>query len=261
MDTDDRGAHHRRMDPYLFFGLIAIVFLAAGAVKGISGMGLPTLSIGLLGLFMPPATAAALMLLPSLLTNLAQCLGPHAKTLARRLWPLWLGLALATVGSPLPDLGSAGPSARAALGAVLVVYGLWGLARPVLPSPGRWARPLGALAGVLSGCLTAATGVFVMPMVPYLQSLKLEKAEFIQALGISFMVATLALAVRLGSAAWGSGATVPVIGHGVALGAAFVGLWLGARLRQRLPALVFQRALYTVFLGLGALMLARYWQA
>ncbi len=258
MDTGGRGAHHRRMDHHFFLGLIAVVFLAAGAVKGISGMGLPTLSIALLGLFMPPATAAALMLLPSFLTNLAQCLGPQARHLARRLWPLWLGLALATVGSPLPDLGSAGPGARATLGAVLVVYGLWGLARPVLPEPGRWARPLGALAGVLSGCLTAATGVFVMPMVPYLQSLKLEKAEFIQALGLSFMVATLALAVRLGPAAWGGGgAPVPLVGHGVALVAAFVGLWLGARLRQRLPALVFQRALYTVFLGLGALMLAR----
>lgn len=240
-----------------FLGLIAVAFLAAGAVKGISGMGLPTLSIALLGLFMPPATAAALMLLPSLLTNLAQCLGPHARHLAHRLWPLWMGLALATVGSPLPDLGSAGPGARATLGAVLVVYGLWGLARRVLPEPGRWARPLGALAGVLSGCLTAATGVFVMPMVPYLQSLKLEKAEFIQALGLSFMVATLALAVRLGTVAWGGGAAVPLVDHGVALVAAFVGLWLGARLRQRLPALEFQRALYTVFLGLGALMLAR----
>lgn len=257
MDNGGRGAHHRRMDHSLFLGLIAVVFLAAGAVKGISGMGLPTLSIALLGLFMPPATAAALMLLPSLLTNLAQCLGPHALALARRLWPLWLGLALATVGSPLPNLGSAGSSARATLGAVLVVYGLWGLARPVLPHPGRWAQPLGALAGVLSGCLTAATGVFVMPMVPYLQSLKLEKTEFIQALGLSFMVATLALAVRLGTAAWGGGTPVPLLGHGVALAAAFLGLWLGARLRERLPALVFQRALYTVFLGLGALMLAR----
>ena len=261
MDTLHDAAHDARMDHPLFLTLIAITFLAAGAVKGISGMGLPTLSIALLGLFMPPATAATLMLLPSLLTNLAQCLGPHARVLARQLWPLWLGLVLATVGSPLPDLGSAGATARATLGAVLLVYGVWGLVRPVLPQPGRWAQPLGAMAGVLSGCLTAATGVFVMPMVPYLQSLKLEKAEFIQALGLSFMIATVALAVRLGNTTWSPGAAVPLAGHGVALVAAGVGLWLGARLRERLPVLVFQRALYAVFLGLGALMLARSWPA
>ncbi len=238
-------------------GLIALVFLAAGAVKGISGMGLPTFSIALLGLFMPTATAAALMLMPSLLTNVAQCLGPHARALARRLWPLWLLLVLATVWSPLPDLGSAGSGARITLGAVLIVYGAWGLARAGLPEPGRWALPVGGIAGALSGVLTASTGVFVMPMVPYLQSLRLEKAEMIQALGLSFLLATVALAVRLGPQAVFSGATVPLAGHAVALLAAFAGLWGGAAMRQRLPLPVFQRALYSVFVALGVLMLAR----
>ncbi|MDP3253787.1 MAG: sulfite exporter TauE/SafE family protein [Hydrogenophaga sp.] len=256
MDIHPDGAHDAGMEN-LNLWLITGVFVAAGAVKGISGMGLPTLSIALLGLFMTPVNAAALMLLPSLLTNLAQCTGPHVRVLANRLWPLWLGLVLATLGSPWAAMGHSGSSARTALGAVLLGYGLWGLARPTLPHPGRWQRPLGALAGVLSGCLTAATGVFVMPLVPYLQSLKLEKAAFIQALGLSFMVATLALAARLGTAAWGGDTAVPLAGHAVALPAAFLGLWLGARLRQRLPALVFQRALYVVFLALGVLMLLR----
>lgn len=241
----------------LLLGLIAVVFLAAGAVKGVSGMGLPTFSVALLGLFMPTATAATLMLLPSLLTNIAQCIGPHARALARRLWPLWLMLAVATVWSPLPDLGSAGAGARAALGGVLVAYGVWGLARPALRGPGRFERPLGGVAGALSGLLTAATGVFVMPMVPYLQSLRLEKDAMIQALGLSFLVATLALAVRLGPLVVLSGTAVPLTGHAIALGAAFAGLRFGSLLRQRLPILVFQRALYSVFLALGALMLAR----
>lgn len=236
---------------------IAIVFLAAGAVKGVSGMGLPTFSVALLGLFMPTATAATLMLLPSLLTNLAQCIGPHAGALARRLWPMWLMLAAATVWSPLPDLGSAGAGARATLGLVLVAYGLWGLARPALPSPGRFALPVGGVAGMCSGLLTAATGVFVMPMVPYLQSLRLDKDVLIQALGLSFLVATLALAARLGPIAVLSGAAVPFIGHAVALVAALAGLWIGTVLRHRLPLSVFQRALYSVFLALGVLMLAR----
>lgn len=238
-------------------GLIAVVFLAAGAVKGISGMGLPTFSVALLSLFMPTATAATLMLLPSLLTNIAQCIGPHARALARRLWPMWLMLAAATAASPLPDLGSAGAGARLTLGTVLVAYGLWGLARAALPDPGRFARPLGGVAGALSGLLTAATGVFVMPMVPYLQSLRLEKDVMIQALGLSFLVATLALALRLGPLAVLSGAAVPLAGHAIALGAAFTGLWLGSVMRRRLPLRVFQRALYSVFIALGALMLAR----
>ena len=235
--------------------VIGLIFLLAGAVKGVSGMGLPTLSMALLGLWMPAGTAAALMVLPSLLTNIAQCLGPHARPLARRLWPLWLGLALATVFSPLPDLGAAGPGARLALGTVLLVYGGWGLARPTLPQLQRRAGPLGAAAGLLSGLLTAATGVFVMPLVPYLQALRLEREAMIQALGLSFTIATVALALRLGRMEAGLG--VDPLACGIGIAAAFAGLAAGARLRRHLQPAAFQRALYGVFLALGLLTVAR----
>jgi uncharacterized membrane protein YfcA len=66
------------MDVATFF-FIGLVFVVAGAVKGITGLGLPTLSIGLLGLFISPAVATSLMVLPTLATNVAQCTGPHWK--------------------------------------------------------------------------------------------------------------------------------------------------------------------------------------
>ena len=104
---------HVAMDPQNV-ALVASVFVAAGLVKGVSGMGLPTLSMALLGLFMPPAAAAALMVLPSLATNLSQCTGPYVRTLAQRLWPRWVGLVVVTVFSPTPDLGGSGAHARLA---------------------------------------------------------------------------------------------------------------------------------------------------
>ena len=45
--------------------------------------------------------------------------------------------------------------------------------------------------------MTAATGVFVIPAVPYLQAQGLQRDELIQAMGISFTVSTLALALGL----------------------------------------------------------------
>lgn len=243
------------MDPSLL-AVIGAVFLVAGAVKGVSGMGLPTLSMALLGLALPPAGAAALMVLPSLATNLAQCLGPHWRALARRLWPLWLGLVLTTLWSPLPDLAASGPAARVALGAVLMAYGLWGLARPTLPALRGHAAWLGGLAGVASGMLTAATGVFVMPLVPYLQSLRLDRDVLMQALGLSFGIATVALAMRLGGTGM-SAISTPAAAHAVALSTAVLGLWIGTALRRRLSSWVFQRALHGVFVGLGVLMVGR----
>ena len=58
--------------------LIAAIFLLAGLVKGTIGLGLPTVSMGLLGLLMAPAQAAAMLLVPSLVTNVWQLLaGPR----------------------------------------------------------------------------------------------------------------------------------------------------------------------------------------
>lgn len=238
------------------FATVFIVFLAAGTVKGISGMGLPTISMALLSLLMPPAKAAILMVLPSLTTNIAQCIGPHWRSLLRQLWPLWLGLVLFTVFSPFGGVETAGKHATVFLGLVLAGYGVWGLLKPALPDGRKYAQWIGGAAGAISGIVSAATGVFVIPMVPYLQSLHLSKERFIQGLGISFMLATVALMTRIGIANVSEfAANIP--GCAVAVSAAFIGLWIGVKARDRLNPLQFQRALYSVFVVLGMLMVSR----
>ena len=232
------------------------IFIIAGVVKGVSGMGLPTVSMALLGLIMPPAEAAMLMLLPSLLTNLAQCTGQYLRSLCLRLWPMWAGLILLAIFSPIADISGSDKHVRLLLGMVLVAYGLWGIVKPVLPEFGRYVHLAGFFAGVLSGILTAATGVFVIPLVPYLQSLKLAKEELIQALGLSFMLATVALSIRLGS--FGSGNfKLDVLAQLIALVSAGAGLWFGSTLRSHLRPTQFQRALYSVFLILGIVMVGK----
>lgn len=236
------------MDSISHTALIAVVFTLAGAVKGISGMGLPTVAMSLLGLWMPATQAAALLVAPSLATNLAQCRGPHGRALVRKLWPLWLGLSVATIWAP--GLGhGADSTARRWLGIALLLYGLWGLWRPALPTLSGRSRWLGSMAGLLTGLITASTAVFVLPMVPYLQALRLEKDEMVQALGLSFGVATLALTARLG---WDGGVSTWLTRWTVwALVAAFAGLWLGSLMRTRLNSTAFQRTLFLIFMGLG----------
>ena len=59
--------------------LFTLIFLAAGMVKGVTGMGLPTVAMGLLGTAMPPSMAAAMLVLPSFITNVWQLLAGAAK--------------------------------------------------------------------------------------------------------------------------------------------------------------------------------------
>lgn len=236
--------------------IVTVVFVLAGLVKGVSGMGLPTVAIALLSLFMPPAQAAMLMVTPTLATNFAQCWGPHTALLVRKLGWLWCCLALVTVLSPLPDIADEGSTALVFLGVVLIAYSAWGLAKPSLPAQKTPHPIVGAIIGGMTGIVTAATGVFALPMVPYMQMLGLTKEQYIQGLGIGFMVATIALAVRLGADLW----LTPSFGPHVisaAVGAAFVGMWAGARLRNRLNPLQFQKALYGVLGMLGLIMVLR----
>jgi uncharacterized protein len=185
-------------DPAVTTTLLALTFCLAGIVKGVTGMGLPTVSIGLLGLLMAPVEAAALLIIPSLVTNVWQfAAGPGRWRLIRRTWPMQLAILIVTCAATgLLASGSAGHATQA-LGALLMLYAAIGLAKIRIIVPPRLEPWLSPLIGATTGLLTGATGVFVIPAVPYLQSLDLEKEDLVQALGLSFTVSTIALAAGL----------------------------------------------------------------
>jgi len=64
---------------------LTLIFVAAGMVKGVIGLGLPTVAMAFLTLTMPPADAAAILVLPSFVTNVWQLAGPQLARLLRRL--------------------------------------------------------------------------------------------------------------------------------------------------------------------------------
>ena len=178
--------------------LIGATFLLAGLVKGVIGMGLPTVAMGLLALALPPAEAAAILVVPSLVTNIWQLLaGPRFAALARRLWPMMAAVLLGTIAGAGVLAGNVAGLAKIGLGIALIVYAVVGLAGIQLSVAARHEGWLGPLVGAITGLVTGATGVFVIPAVPYLQAIGLEKDELIQALGLSFTVSTVALAVGL----------------------------------------------------------------
>ncbi|EEE02993.1 sulfite exporter TauE/SafE family protein [Burkholderia multivorans] len=239
--------------------IIAAIFLLAGAVKGMIGLGLPTIAMGLLTLAMPPSAAASLLLVPSFVTNVWQlAIGPSFGALLRRLWPLLAGLAVGTLAGGLPALATGSRWTHAALGVVLILYGLWGLAAARLPAPGRHERWLSAVVGYLNGAVTAATGVFVVPAVPYLQALRLSKDDLIQALGLSFTASTIALGLQLRVS--GSLQTVDLGMSALALVPALAGMAGGQYARRVMSEKTFRRCFFVGLLALGADMAASAWR-
>jgi len=246
-------AFYQNLGPALSLLVIA-TFLLAGTIKGVIGLGLPTISMGLLGLAMAPVQAAALLIIPATLTNLWQlAFGGHLRTLIRRLWPLLLAIFIGTGVGTLWVGMAGGPWVVRALGGALLVYSLSGLALPTLRISSHLEPWLAPLCGLLTGVITSATGVFVIPAVPYLQALGLSKDELVQALGLSFTVSTVALAAGLlWRGALGGGELSASL---LALVPALLGMWLGQWLRQRISAVLFRRVFFIGLGGLGAHLL------
>lgn len=128
----------------------------------------------------------------------------------------------------------------------------YALVSPTLSVPLRIEWWLSPIIGVVTGAVTGATGVFVVPAVAYLQALKLDKGHLVRALGLSFTVSTIALATgllmhgafQLDQIGLSALAIVPALG----------GMWLGQKIRARISPQRF-RWFFLLFLGLLGLQL------
>ncbi|MFN3673741.1 MAG: sulfite exporter TauE/SafE family protein [Bosea sp. (in: a-proteobacteria)] len=235
---------------------IAVTFLLAGFVKGVIGLGLPTIAIGVLGVVMAPAQAAALLAIPNIATNGWQIArGPGLAAIIRRLWPMLAGLCLGTFAASGLLQQQKNGGAAFWLGLALIAYALIGVTAARLRVPPRSEIWLAPLVGLATGVSTAATGVFVLPAVPYLQALGLDKDELVQALGLSFLVSTLALSVGLigtGMLDWST-----AFWSVLALAPALVGMALGTAVRSRISAAAFRSCFFFGLLALGIYLVWR----
>lgn len=234
---------------------ITAAFLLAGLIKGAVGIGLPTVVMGLLSIVMPPAQAAALMVIPAIATNVWQmAAGPALAALLRRYAGMIVAIFIGTFAT-IGLMTKTGAFAGAALGAVLALYGAYGLfARrfQVRREAERWVAPA---VGLVTGMLSGATGVFVIPTVPYLTSIKMNAEELVQSIGIVAFVCPLALGLAL---AINGNYRAEVAGASfLALFPALAGMYVGMRVRRRLPAAIFMRWFFAALIALGGYMILR----
>ena len=230
--------------------LVVLVFFVAGTIKGLIGFGLPTVSIAILAAFLGLIEAMTLMLLPSLITNLFQGLvGKYLIRLIRRYWSMFIfGAVFTWLSSSLLSTGHAATFA-VILGVVLTLYGISSLYSLQLPSPGSRERWISPLVGIVSGGITGITGVFLVPAVGYLQALRMERDELIQAIGLWVTVATLSLAFSLKDHDLFSN-ELGLLSLTAVL-PALLGMWVGRILRPRLSESAFRHLFFAALLLLG----------
>jgi uncharacterized membrane protein YfcA len=215
-------------------------FIVAGIAKGAIGMGLPPIALALMSFAIPLEDALALMVVPSLATNIWQAIyGRDFRKLLRRFGTMAAAsvVSLVFVAAAFGKLGS--PMAMAWVGVILVIYAALALTawRPsVSRASERWANPL---IGLASGAVAGVTGVAAVPFLPYMQSLDIDRHDLVQALGIMFLFIIGALTLAL--AAQGAFHLANLVGAIFAIAPTFLGVWLGQKARHAVSAETFRR--------------------
>jgi hypothetical protein len=243
----------------MFPNLLAIAcaaFFFAAFSKGITGMGFATTCLPILALTIGLEVALPLVLVPSVASNIiVQIEAGHFRESLRRFWPMLVAAMIGVVIGLALLTWMETRLAAAALGGVLIVYGLFALRTPNLTLPPHLEKPLGPVTGLLTGIVNGLTGSQLMPVLPYLMALRLDRERFVQAINCSFTLSSLVMAAGLSKIGLMNVETTLVSALGVV--PVWIGLKLGGKVRQRLSPELFRKLVIYMLMVSGVLLLAR----
>jgi len=238
-------------------GLVAVIFLLAGMVKGTVGIGLPTAAVGMSAQLLDPRLAVALMVFPSLISNAWQLHRAGGALAALRRYAVFLVALMTVIAAVSATLTAAVPVATLLLilGVVVVLFAVTSLALAPPRLPKRLDRVGQLAAGATSGLLGGLTAIWAPPMVIYLTARGVGKQEFVRASGLIIFCGTIPLILGF----WHSGiVTGPRAALSLALALpVLAGFTLGERLRGRIGTERFRRLVLIVFLLLGLNLIRR----
>jgi uncharacterized protein len=243
------------MDPTLLAIACAAFFFAAFS-KGITGMGFATTCLPIIALTMGLEVALPLVLVPSVASNIiVQVEVGHFRESVRRFWPMVVAAMIGVVIGLVLLTWMEARAAGAALGVVLFVYGLFALKTPNLTLPPHLEKPLGPVTGLTTGVINGLTGSQLMPVLPYLMALHLDRERFVQAINCSFTASSIVMAIGLSKIGLMNVETALISAIGIV--PVWVGLKLGGNIRRRLSPELFRKLVIYMLMASGVLLLAR----
>ncbi len=240
-------------------GLLATIFLIfafGGWIKGLVGIGLPVIVMSLMSWILSPAEAATVLIVSAITTNVWQAFaGPPVWHLIRRMGSYLVCIFLGTAIGIRFLVGSNTALVIIALGMVLIFYAMFGLFVPHIQINPKREKFLSPVMGFATGIVSGATGVSVVPAVPYISALHISKDELLQAAALSPGIAAIALGFALGFSGNYLQEMIPV--SFLAVIPALMGMYYGQRIRNRVDPIRFRRWFFMAMLLLGFIMTMR----
>ncbi|MDA0998084.1 MAG: sulfite exporter TauE/SafE family protein [Proteobacteria bacterium] len=236
---------------------MAAAICTGGIIKGITGIGLPVVTMVIVINFVDPKTALALIVMAIVVTNIWQ--GVRAEKILEPIKRFWLMLVVFIAALWVGAQIVAGLDRNLVLGIVglaVVIFAGSNLWRPPVQPLGPVAeRVLGPVAGVLGGLLGGMTTIWGPPLMMFLFTLKLSKDAWVQTVGVLWLVG----AVPLAAFYWQNGVLNPDT-IWLSLAAcipAMIGIWIGERIRTRINEEWFRKILLIALVLIGLNLIRR----
>ena len=236
-------------DPSLIAFATAVLLLA-GTIKGLIGLGMPTVALTLLTLQIDARAAVTLIVLPMLVGNIWQFWrGPDMVRCVKQHWRYALILVVVValtvwLSQSVPD-----KLLRVVLGVLVLIFCISSWRSLVPPIPTHRVRLFEGISAVTAGLVGGLTAAWAPPLAMYLTGLRLERDEFVQALGFLIIAGSTSIFVMF-----------VAVGHSSAPELTFsiflfiptlIGFSLGERLRRRTNPEQFKKLFLGAFSLLG----------
>ncbi len=235
--------------------LLSAAFFISAFIKGLTGLGFSTTCLGILALSLDIKTAIPLVIIPSVTSNIVTMYrAGHFRETVVRFWPMLIctvpGLLIGIWLLTKLDTQISG----AALGIILIAYAIFALLNPAFTLSASVQRPIALPVGFITGLINGTTGSQVMPVLPYLLSLKLDNDRFVQAINCSFTLSSLILAATLINIGYMTSSHI--LSSSMGLIFVFIGVQAGTAIRQNLSTELFRKIIliFLIILGIGLLM-------
>lgn len=246
------------MDDITVLTILAIAggIATGGLVKGITGIGLPMVAMPIMVLAVDVPTAIGLMTFPILASNIVQWLqGGRWKAMIKRFWPLSVVQPLGMIGGALILVWANQTVLIGILGGMVIFFVVAVQFQPDWRISVPMERRLTPVVGLFSGVSGGLSSFFGLPIAMYLLMLRMEKDEFVAAVGVTYTFGGISLILVLtGFGLLGpqtylySILSVPVV---------LLGVWLGNLLRARLDPQTFRKAVLVILFIAGANLIRR----
>jgi len=236
------------MDHLIWIALL--IFLFAGTLKGMVGIGLPTASISILSQFYDPYTAISLVIFPVMISNFWQVYrSGDVLRIVKTFWPFALMLMIFILIFTRLSAAISVELLMMILGGVIILFSLTSLFVHPPKLPPRLDRPAQFIAGTLAGVMGGLTAIWSPPMVIYLIARGTSKDDLVRAFGFLISLGSIPLCIGY----WLNGfMTGPLATTSLAMILpTLLGFTIGEKLRKKIDQDKFQKVLLIIFLLMG----------